>query len=112
MAEFPDKVHVLRGNCDFSYGPEEEVIERDGLSVLCCHGHRYGVKSGLSRLAERAKALDCEVALYGHTHRADISEVDGVLCINPGAIGSYADPGYAYLVIHKGKATATLVPLT
>lgn len=109
---YPDKTYVLKGNCDFSYGKDEIVIEEEGIRVLCCHGHRYGVKSGLSRLAKHAKELNCTVALYGHTHRADIQTVDGVLCINPGALGSYVSPSYCYLVLHKEKATPTVVPLT
>ena len=109
LSEFPEKTYILRGNCDFAYGQTECVIEAEGVRVLCCHGHRYGVKSGLAKLAARAKELDCDVALYGHTHRADVSEVDGVTCICPGSIGAYADPSYCYLVLHKGKITPTIV---
>lgn len=111
FGEYPEKTYVLKGNCDFSYGTEECVIEAEGLSILCCHGHRYGVKSGLKRLSARAKELGCEIALYGHTHRADVQEVDGVLCINPGSAGSYSEPSYCYLVLHNKKATPTIVPL-
>ena len=112
VSAYPEKTYVLRGNCDFSYGAEECVIEAEGVSVLCCHGHRYGVKGSLDRLAYRAKELGCEVALYGHTHRARIDELGGVLLVNPGAIGAYADASYCYLVVHGKKATATIVPLS
>ncbi|HIY99711.1 MAG TPA: YfcE family phosphodiesterase, partial [Firmicutes bacterium] len=98
-------------NCDFSYGLEEAVIEAEQVRIFCCHGHKYGVKSGLGRLAARAKELDCSVALYGHTHRADISEVGGVLCVNPGAAGDYTSPSYCYLVVHGAKVTPTVVPI-
>ena len=111
FSRYPEKTYLCRGNCDPCYGEEEIVIGAEGLSVLCCHGHRYGVKSGLTRLAARAKELGCEVALYGHTHRAGIESVDGVLCVNPGAFGEYAEPSYCYLVLHRGKATPTLVRL-
>lgn len=112
MREYPEKVYSLKGNCDGFGGEEECVIEAEGLSIFCCHGHKYGVKGGVSRLAARAKELDCEIALYGHTHRAAIEEVGGVLLINPGAAGSYSDPSYCYLVIHNRKPTATIVRLT
>ena len=111
FGQYPEKTFVMKGNCDFSYGLEEQVIEVEKLSILCCHGHRYGVKSSLTKLAMRAKELDCEIALYGHTHRAAIEEAGGVLCINPGALGAYASPSYCYLVLHKGKATPTIVHL-
>lgn len=111
FSQFPDKTYVCKGNCDFSYGAEEFIIQEEGLSLLCCHGHQYGVKSRLDRLAAYAKERGCEIALYGHTHRACVQEVDGVLCINPGALGSYTEPSYCYLVLHNGKATPTIVPL-
>lgn len=104
-------VFVMKGNCDFSFGESERVLSIEGINVLCCHGHRYGVKSGLARLAARAKELQCSVALYGHTHCADISEVDGVLCINPGSLASFTEPSYAYLVFAKEKVTPTIVPV-
>lgn len=109
--EYPEKTFSVKGNCDAAGGEEECVIEAEGLSLFLCHGHRYGVKSGLNRLVARAKELDCEIALYGHTHRAAIETVDGVLCINPGAVGSYTDSSYCYLVIHNKKPTATIVGL-
>lgn len=108
---FPEKTYVLKGNCDFSYGIDECIIHAEGISLFCCHGHKYGVKSGLERLAARAKAAGCEVALYGHTHRAKIEEVNGVLCINPGAAGSYTEPSYCYLAVHGCKPTAVIVPI-
>lgn len=107
--EYPEKVFAVKGNCDFSAGLSEGVLEEEKLSVFYCHGDRYGVKSGLKRLALRAKELGCEVALYGHTHVADIRYEEGVLCINPGALASFTQPSYCYLVLHNGKATATIV---
>lgn len=109
--EFPKKVYSVKGNCDFFAGEEEGVIEVESVSVFYCHGHKYGVKSGLKKLALRAKEAGCEVALYGHTHCADIRYEEGVLCINPGALASYTEPSYCYLAVHGKKATATIVAL-
>ena len=112
FSRFPEKTYICKGNCDWSnYGEEEVVIEEEGVSILCCHGHKYGVKGGIERLAAAAKAKGCAVALYGHTHVANIETVDGVLCVCPGALSAFVEPSYCYLVLHKGKATATIVPL-
>ena len=111
FAQYPEKTYICRGNCDFAYGAEEFIIEAEGLRILCCHGHRYGVKRGLEALAEAAKQKGCEIALYGHTHTANIESVNGVLCVNPGALGSFSGGSYCYLVVHKGKPTATIVEL-
>lgn len=69
----------------------------------------YSVKTTLSRLAKRAKELDCRIALYGHTHEARESEIDGVTLINPGTLSRYADKSYSYLVINDGKFTQKTV---
>lgn len=111
FSEYPEKTYIMRGNCDFSYGQSECVIEAEGIRILCCHGHRYGVKSGLTKLVYRARELDCSVALYGHTHEARIDEIGGVLCVNPGSLGSFSGASYCYLVLHEKKATPTIVPL-
>ena len=73
QTQYPEKTYLCRGNNDFSGGAHEWVIEEDGCRIYCCHGHRLGVKHGLERLAQEAKEHGCEIALYGHTHRAAIS---------------------------------------
>ncbi len=110
-ARDPEKFYVMKGNCDFVSALEETVIEAEGVRIFCCHGHKYGVKSTLARLAARAKELDCTLALYGHTHRAGIADVDGVLCVNPGAAGDYVSPSYCYLAVHGEKTTPVIVPI-
>ena len=108
----PDKTYICRGNCDFSSPyPLEYVLEIEWLKILCYHGHAYGVKDGLERLAMQAKERGCQVALYGHTHLAQITEMDGVTLINPGTLRYPIGKGggYAYLVVHKDKCTPVLV---
>lgn len=109
---YPEKTYVCRGNCDaFSPYPTEYTLEVEWLKILCCHGHVYGVKDGLERLAQRAKELGCQVVLYGHTHIAKITEMDRITLINPGTLRYPIDKGgsYAYLVVHKDKCTPVLV---
>lgn len=105
------KTFICRGNCDPSYGEEELVIEAEGTKIFCCHGDKYGVKYGLGRLAARAKELGCDAALYGHTHTACIEYEEDILCLNPGALGSYTEPSYGYIGVHEGHITAVIVPL-
>ncbi len=107
---FPRKTHVLNGNCDpVQLGEDEAVIEIEGVKIFACHGHRYSVKTGTDRLCARAASLGCGVALYGHTHRAEESEKDGVLIINPGSLSRYSEKSYCYLVINKDKAVPKIV---
>lgn len=111
-AEDPDKFILLQGNCDALSGLRDYVLEAEGKRIFCCHGHRYGVKRGLEDLAQAAKERDCDIALYGHTHSADICEVNGVLCINPGAMSGYMGVSYCYLVLHGDKVVPTIVEVT
>jgi len=111
-SENPEKVYLCSGNCDFfAVYPEEGVLEIEGLRIFYCHGHKYRVKSELYSLAARAKAQDCQIALYGHTHQALISEIEGVMLINPGSLRRSVGEGgsYCYLVINKEKATPVIV---
>lgn len=108
----PEKVYACRGNCDFfSTYPEEGILEVEWLKIFYCHGHKYRVKSDLSSLAAEAKSRGCDIALYGHTHRADIRVVDGVTLINPGSFKRKVGEGgsYCYMVVHKDKATPVIV---
>lgn len=109
--EYPEKTYVCQGNCDFYPALAEWELEAEGVKIFFCHGHKYKVKSDLSRLAAEAKKRGCGVALYGHTHRALISEEDGVLLVNPGSLRFPAGEGgsYAYLVVNGDKVTATIV---
>ena len=105
---YPEKVYACAGNCDFySPLPLDGELEAEQIKIYYCHGHRYSVKSGLDLLAEEAKRRGCEIALYGHTHEAKISVVDGVTLINPGSM-RYSR-AYCYLVVNKDKFTPVLV---
>lgn len=109
---YPDKVYLCAGNCDFfSPLPDEGTLDVEYVKILYCHGHRYGVKRDLDQLAREAKKRGCDIALYGHTHNALITEIDGVTLINPGTLRHAAGEGgsYCYLVINKDKITPVIV---
>lgn len=112
LQDFPYKTIVLNGNCDLSkYGDDELTIRIENVNVFMCHGHKYGVKQNLSRLAHRAKELGCSVALYGHTHVPNICEIDGVTLINPGTMNRYSTNTYCYLVVNGNNVVAKIVEL-
>lgn len=111
LSGFPQAL-VINGNCDpVKLGDDERVIQAEDVKIFACHGHLYSVKTTLSRLAARAKELGCEIALYGHTHRAREDFIDGVTLINPGALYRYGGKSYLYLIVNGGKFTAKTVPL-
>lgn len=87
--EFPHITMVnVPGNCDFSRGDTERLIDIDGYKVLMCHGHTYGVKLSYMHLELHAKEIGADLALFGHTHKLFYDKHNGLAMMNPGSIGA------------------------
>lgn len=73
---FPDiRLYAVCGNCDFmSKFPDELSFSLAGINLFVCHGHMYKVKyeHDLATLKAKARAVKADIALFGHTHSADI----------------------------------------
>ena len=81
----------VRGNCDLMPDlPSETVLKVGHTDFLITHGNAYGVKSSRIALSARARELGCAWALYGHTHKAEITDAGGVMLLNPGAASGKA----------------------
>ncbi len=80
-------VHAVNGNCDqpFLY-PTETLLHLAGHTILLVHGHLLGVKNNTQNLLERANSLGADIAVYGHTHIAEIATLNNILVLNPGSI--------------------------
>lgn len=82
-----DKVIHVAGNCDTgSDSPRELLLEYEGKKLLLVHGDAYGVKSGLGMLEKRAREAGADAVLFGHTHRATVTTLSGILAVNPGTL--------------------------
>ena len=78
-------MYAVRGNCDFTAAhPDRLVIHLGGLKIYLTHGHIHRVKGGLDYLRSAAREAGADIALYGHTHRANV-EYTTPWMINPGA---------------------------
>lgn len=103
------------GNCDYPTTKAPNKLHRIGnYSIFMTHGHLYRVKQGYDRIVKKARELDVDVALFGHTHIPKIFERHDILFVNPGSIGI---PGagrratYAVLEIGKDKVKGYLKTL-
>lgn len=77
----------VAGNCDpGSTAPREYLWESGGKRVLLVHGDRYGVKNDLSRLEQRGLQMAADAVFYGHSHHALVTNLSGMLFINPGTL--------------------------
>lgn len=100
-------VASVRGNCDrFSDQPETRFAEYGGFRIFSCHGHTYGVKSGLLRASYAAKETGADIFLFGHTHIPFHDEADGLILLNPGACGRgniFGKPSYGVIELGQGN---------
>src|SRR5262245_53276243 len=76
-------VRAIRGNNDtdsWARGlPETDLVEVGGVSMFILHS--------LADLDLNPKAAGVRVVIYGHSHRPEAIEKDGILYLNPGAAG-------------------------
>lgn len=99
----------VRGNCSWgSVEPERRIVEFGGKRIYCCHGHVEGVKRSLDGLIAAASEANCDIALFGHTHRQELLYLPKPLYLfNPGSIraGEYGmiDIGKAGVVCIKAE---------
>jgi uncharacterized protein len=98
-------VEAVRGDHDrlLTRLPRVRELVVEGKRIVVVHGERsrwieepqtfwWTVSLGLFRphrglpRALRRRFPDADVIVYGHTHRADVQSVDGVLVFNPGGV--------------------------
>lgn len=75
VTEGKAKVRYVAGNSDW---PEpgaryDDVVEAAGHRIFLTHGHMYGVRFTTKMLCDAAGESGCDIAVYGHTHVAEIS---------------------------------------
>lgn len=95
---FDKPVYAVAGNCDYtSRLPYFRIIELEGKRLFLCHGHTYNVKSGFEQALEAAKANECDVLLFGHTHRQFCNILRNIWVLNPGSCRYSEDHGIIIL---------------
>lgn len=98
----------VKGNNDFyvAGGDYEKVIRLSGKNIFITHGHEYNVSYGVDELVKKSKSLNCDMCLYGHTHRYFNEKIDGIWVINPGS-PTYPRDGQAGFLIYDTKNNET-----
>ena len=97
---------AVPGNCDgWTMQPAEKCIALEGKTVLMSHGHTWGVKSGYGAAIARARKMNADILLFGHTHRAYCEQLeDGLWVMNPGTARS----SYGVITIQQGQTRCWL----
>lgn len=112
--EFPEiPLASVCGNCDVgSAGLLADVVPLGPVRAYITHGHLYNVDWSVDSLVYAAQERDCQLALYGHTHRADSQELGGVKVVNPGTAGQGRRLSYAWItVFDNGGIAVEIRPL-
>lgn len=81
-------IHRVAGNCDFEYIDNEKLIKVSNIKLFITHGHRYWVKTNYRKIVEKGLSEGADIILFGHTHKAYISQNNNVWTINPGSISN------------------------
>ncbi|GAA0221921.1 metallophosphoesterase [Metaclostridioides mangenotii] len=90
---------AVKGNCDYENVEEELIFNIEDKKVFLCHGHKYNVKSGVESLKKKAKELDIDIVVFGHTHTPYRDQEDGILFLNPGSASIPRQVSYPSIVI-------------
>ncbi|MCX7820544.1 MAG: metallophosphoesterase [Brevinematales bacterium] len=108
---YEKNVYSVKGNMDplwpktSDYAKEEIVLEVESLKVWLLHGHRYEAHFSTDRMLAKAREKNYQLVCYGHTHKKEFDEREGIYFFNPGAL---KDGSYGFIKIDKGKIEAEL----
>ena len=96
-------IWAVRGNCDWYSSDLADKTERllhfEGHTILICHGHEWGVKSGIDALIAHAVEVGADIVFFGHTHVPTLTTIAAgetvgktvlsrpMYLFNPGSIG-------------------------
>ena len=88
-------VTAVQGNMDewalAGRHPEEQRLERGGITIGMVHGHRFG-RGLVHDLAEHFREWGPDLVVFGHSHEA-LDEVEGgTRFFNPGTAGGIGAP--------------------
>ncbi len=62
------RVMAVKGNCDFDNVEDELIFMIEDKVIFLCHGDKYNVKYGLDEIEAKAKSIDADIVIFGHTH--------------------------------------------
>lgn len=100
---FPEKAFLfVRGNNDWSDSPICRTFTYGEHKFYLTHGHSFDRHSVHSFIAATAKANNCDVALFGHTHIPFYEVMNDVHVFNPGSPSSprgRSEPSYGVITI-------------
>ena len=80
-------IMAVKGNCDFDNVEDELIFDIEDKVIFLCHGDKYNVKYGLDEIEAKAKSIDADIVIFGHTHTPLNFKKDNIIYLNPGSCG-------------------------
>ena len=78
-------IMAVKGNCDFDNVEDELLFDIEEKLIFLCHGDKYDVKYGLDKIEAKAKSVEADIVIFGHSHTPLNFEKDNILYLNPGS---------------------------
>jgi uncharacterized protein len=100
-----ERYHMIsvKGNNDYGSDlPLFRVLEFESMRILLTHGHMEHVKMSLERLRLKASIHQVDLVIFGHTHKPYLTQENGIIFLNPGALG---DHRHSYAVYDHKEVT-------
>jgi len=103
------RCELIAGNTDHEAIAWEIVVCVEGVRIFMTHGHTYKNGSDIRSIFDAAHSHDAHIALFGHTHAASMTSMNGFMLINPGSVNaSYWEASYAIMDVDDGYCTCSL----
>ena len=86
--------------------PNRQIVRACGYSILLVHGHRHSVDVSLEVLVDSAHVMDCDIAVFGHTHIPFAESFSHILALNPGSPArprGHSEPGFAVIELDSNS---------
>jgi putative phosphoesterase len=95
--------------------PSRQIMRACGYSILLVHGHRHSVDVSLDLLVDASRAMDCDIAVFGHTHMPFAETYSGILALNPGSPArprGRHEPGFALIDLDSNSTEPKITFVT
>ena len=86
IKECIDKTIPYLKDCDFDNVEDELIFDIEDKVISLCHGDKYNVKYGLDEIEAKAKSIDADIVIFGHTHTPLNFKKDNIIYLNPGSV--------------------------
>lgn len=88
--------------------PSRQIIQAAGYQILLVHGHHHSVDVSLEVLLNSAHAMNCDIAVFGHTHIPFAEEFSSILALNPGSLSRPRGRSSASFAVLSLEADSTV----